>query len=93
MLYDPLTQYSFLSPSPSHSEPLLFTVPPPIFMTYFFNDTFYLIRVAGMSMGGRLFIEQEQLDTSEDYHFSFHITKFPAVAQEGAGPLESLSHP
>lgn len=48
--------------SPSYFHDLLF----------FLNDTFFLIRVAGMNMGGRLFIEQEQLDTSEDYHFSFH---------------------
>lgn len=58
VLYGPLTQYSLLSPSFSHIEPLLFTVPPPSFMTLKKNDTFYLIRVAGMSMGGRLFIEQ-----------------------------------
>ena len=47
-----------------------------------------------MSISGRLFIEQEQLDTSDDYHFSFHGSHYqlPAVAQEGVGPLESLSH-
>lgn len=47
-----------------------------------------------MSIGGRLFIEQEQLDTSEDYHFSFHGSHYqlPAVAQEGVGLLEPLSH-